>query len=179
MDFQNRLSHGEMFNADSIAFADSLQYKTINNGRTVFGGGGIMPDIFIPMDTSSHYQYYNRLRRNNIVYNFVLDFVDSNREKLKKKFTQFDEFNKNFEVTSEMINQIVANGEKEKIEKDEESLAFTKKSMIREIKALIARDLYSRNDFYKIFYQDDEAILKALEVIENQEEYNILLVSSE
>ena len=178
-DVQNRLSHGEMFNADSIAFTDSLQYKTMNNGRVVFGGGGVMPDIFIPMDTSAHYRYYNRLRRNNIVYNFVLDYVDSNREKLEKKYKQFDEFNANFEVTTEMINQIVANGEKEEIEKDEESLAFTKKSMIKEIKAIIARDLYSRNDFYKIFYQDDEAILNALKVIENQQEYNILLVSSE
>ncbi|MCD6355575.1 MAG: PDZ domain-containing protein [Prolixibacteraceae bacterium] len=175
-DYLNRLTHGELFSADSISFPDSLKYKTLVNSRTVFGGGGIMPDIFIPMDTSVNYRYFNRLRRNNIVYNFVLDFVDKKRESLKKKYNNFEKYNKNFEVSTEMIDTIVANGEKNGIEKDEKSLAFTRETMEREIKALIARDLYSRYDFYRIFYQDDEAIKKALEVVENQKEYNNLIL---
>ena len=105
--------------------------------------------------------------------------MDQNRDNIKSKFPEFDQFEKNFEVTADMINDIVARGEKKEIEKNEESLAFAENNMKKEIKAIIARDIYSRNDFYKIYYKDDEAILKALEVIENQKEYDNLLVTTE
>ncbi len=178
-DYLDRLSTGQLFSADSIHLSDSLKFKTLINGRDVYGGGGVMPDIFIPMDTSSHYRYYNRLRRNNIVYNFVLDYVDQNRAEIKNKYPGFDNYNSNFEVTEEMVNTILAEGEKQGIEKDLESLNFTMDTMKKEVKALIARDIFSRNDFYKIFFEDDEAILKALEVIKNKEQYTNLLVSAE
>ncbi|WP_372950414.1 S41 family peptidase [Mariniphaga sp.] len=178
-DYLDRLSTGQLFSADSIHLSDSLKFKTLINGRDVYGGGGVMPDIFIPMDTSSHYRYYNRLRRNNIVYNFVLDYVDQNRSEIKNKYPGFDNYNRNFEVTEEMVNTILAEGEKQGIEKDLESLNFTMDTMKKEVKALIARDIFSRNDFYKIFFEDDEAILKALEVIKNKEQYTNLLVSAE
>lgn len=178
-DYLNRMTSGEMFSADSIHFDESQKYKTLINGRDVFGGGGIMPDIFIPMDTSVHYKYINRLRRKTIIYNFVLDYVDKNRDDIKDKYPEFEQYEKDFKVTPEMIDEIVARGEKEDIEKDEESLAFAEKSMKKEIKAIIARDIYSRNDFFKIYYKDDEVILKALEVLENQKEYNSFLVPAE
>ena len=177
-DYQKRLSHGEMFNADSIVFADSLKFKTLVNGRDVYGGGGIMPDIFIPVDTSLHYPYMNRLRRNNIVNNFILDYVDKNREQIKSKFPDFKNFDAKFEVSEEMITEIVENGAKEGIEKNDESLAFIKNDLKREIKALLARDLFSRDDFYKVFYKDDKAIIEALKVISSQKNYNKLLVSN-
>lgn len=178
-DFVNRMSHGELFSADSISVSDSLEYQTLINGRTVYGGGGILPDIFVPLDTSTNYRYYNRLRRNFVVNNFVLDYVDKNREELTMKYSVFDDFNKNFKVTAAMIDSIVANGEKEGIEKDTESLAFTEDTMKKDIKALIARDIFTRNDFYKIIQEGDEVINKALEVIANQKEYNNLLVSTD
>ncbi len=174
-----RLTNGELFSADSIAVNDSLEYKTLVNGRPVFGGGGIIPDIFVPMDTSSNYRYFNQLRRNNIVNNFVVDYIDNNRQDLTGNYQDFESFNNEFEVNNEMIQQIVENGEKEGIEKDEESLQFTLDEMKKEIKALIARDLFERGDFYRIYYNDDEGILKALEVIRNQNEYNNLLVSKD
>ncbi|MFW5821841.1 MAG: S41 family peptidase [Tangfeifania sp.] len=177
-DYLERLSAGELFSADSISFADSLKYKTLQNGRIVFGGGGIMPDIFIPMDTSSNYRYYNQLRRNQVVYNFVLDYVDKHRVELENNYPEFEKFYTDFEVTEAMVDTIVAKGEAEGIEKDGESLSFTLKDMKREIKALIARDLYTRDDFYKILLSDDKAINKALELIENQQEYNKILVSA-
>ncbi len=179
MDYQKRLSHGEMFTEDSIVFADSLKYKTLLNERTVFGGGGIMPDVFIPMDTSSHYEYYNKLKRNYIINDFTLNYVDNNRDKIKKQYSGFKDFRENFEVSQDMINEIVEKGEEKGIEKNEESLSFTKPTMERDIKALIARDIYSRNDFYKILFEDDEAIKEALKVIENQQEYHNLLVSTD
>lgn len=178
-DYHNRLSNGEMFNADSIVFSDSLKYKTLVNGRDVYGGGGVMPDIFVPLDTSFHYAYMNRLRRNNIVQNSTIEYLDKNREEIKSKYPDFKKFEAKFEVSDEIISQIVENGVKDGIEKDEESLTFTKDDLKKEIKALLARDLYSRNDFYKIYYKDDEVILEALKVIRNQKDYNKLLVSTQ
>ncbi len=178
-DYQTRLSHGEMFNADSIVFSDSLKYKTLVSGRNVFGGGGVMPDIFIPMDTSLHYGYINRLRRNNIVYNYALEYIDKNRNEIKSKYPGFKNFEAKFETSDAMISEIVGNGIKDGIEKDESSLAFAKDDLKKEIKALLARDLYSRDDFYEIYYKDDKAVLEALKVIGNQKEYNKLLVSAQ
>ena len=176
-DVQNRIKSGEMFSADSIVFADSLQYKTLTNGRSVYGGGGIMPDIFIPLDTSKYYRYINRLRAKNIINDYAVGFLDSHREELQNKYPDFDKFQNKFQVSDESIEEIVANGEKDDIEKDEESLNFSMNSIKKEVKALIARDLFTRNDFYKVYYQDDDVILEALKVLKNQKEYNNLLVS--
>ena len=178
-DYQKRLSHGEMFNADSIVFSDSLKFKTLVNSRDVYGGGGVMPDIFIPIDTSIHYPYMNRLRRTNIVNNFTLDYVDKNREQLKSKYPDFKNFDAKFEVSDEMIAEIVENGVKEGIEKNDESLTFIISDLKREIKALLSRDLFSRDDFYKVYYKDDKAIIEALKVIGSQKNYNKLLVSNQ
>jgi carboxyl-terminal processing protease len=168
-----------MFNADSIVFSDSLKYKTLLNGRTVHGGGGVMPDIFIPMDTSSHYAYINRLRRNNIVNNYALEYVDKNRNELKSKYPDFKNFEAKFETSEAMISEIAENGVKEGIEKDEESMAFTKNDLKKQIKALLASSLYSRDDFFRVFYKDDEAVLEALKILKNQKDYNKLLVNTQ
>lgn len=178
-DYVNRLSNGEMFSADSIHFDDELKHKTLVNGRDVYGGGGVMPDIFIPMDTSSHYSYLNKLRRKRVTYNFVLDYVDMHRDEITKQYSTFEKFNQKFEITEKEMAQVVAKGVEEGIEEDDESLSFMADNLKRELKALIARDVYSRNDMYKVLNEEDDAILKALEVIENQEKYAALLVTSE
>lgn len=178
-DVMNRLSNGEMFNADSINFSDSLKYKTLVNGRNVYGGGGIMPDIFVPMDTSRLYSYANRLRRNMVILNFAIDYGDKNRTIIKTKYPSFDLFDKEFELTEEDINEIVAAGEEIEIEKDQEGLDFSKADLKKEIKAYLARDIYSRSDFYKVYYKDDDAILEALKVFENKKNYNSYLFSPE
>ena len=178
-DYANRMTNGEMFSADSIHFDDELRHKTLLNGRNVYGGGGIMPDIFVPLDTSHHYSYLNKLRRKNVTYNYVLDFVDSNRETLKEDYPDFESFNKNFDITENVIAEIVERGEKEGVEKNEESLEFAKENLKRELKAYIARDMYSRNDMYKVLNDDDEAITTALKVLKDQKEYDNLLVTTE
>lgn len=177
-DYQHRLSSGEMFNADSIQFSDSLKFNTLINKRTVFAGGGVMPDIFVPLDTSSHYAFINRLRRNNIIYNYTLDYIDKNREHIKSKYPKFKDFETKFSVSDDIIAGIVENGVKEGIEKNAESLEFSRNDMKREVKALLARDLYERDAFYKVYLKDDKEILKALEVIRNQKEYNSILVTT-
>lgn len=178
-DYLDRFSSGQLFSADSIIFPDSLKYQTLMSGRAVYGGGGIMPDIFIPLDTSSYNQYYNKLRRTNVVYDFVIDYVDDNRTKLKNQYTNFESFRNNFDVTPDMVEEIVVMGEAEGIERDDESLGFTMDTMKKEVKALIARDIFSRNEFYQIIFEDDDAVLKALEVIENKEQYRNILVSAD
>ncbi|WP_340114773.1 S41 family peptidase [Maribellus mangrovi] len=178
-DYASRLSNGEMFSADSIHFDNKLKHHTLVNGRNVYGGGGIMPDIFVPLDTSSHYAYLNKLRRKNVTYNYVLDYVDSNREKLKEEYPDFEAFNKDFKISDEVIDEIVLRGQKEGVEKDEESLNWGITKLKEELKAYIARDMYSRNDMFKVLNEDDDVILKALEVLKNQNEYNNLLVTTE
>ncbi len=178
-DYVNRMTNGEMFSADSIHFDAKLKHKTLTNGRNVYGGGGIMPDIFVPLDTSHHYSYLNKLRRKNVTYNYVLDFVDANRDEIKEKYPDFEAFNTNFKISDDVIAEIVERGEKEGVEKNEESLEFGKESLKKELKAYIARDMYSRNDMYKVLNRDDDAILKALEVLDDQKEYNNLLVTTE
>lgn len=178
-DYEKRFTTGEMFSADSIIFSDTITFKTLLNERSVHGGGGVMPDIFIPMDTSVHYSYINRLRRNNIVYNFALEYIDKNRNELKSKYPDFKNFDAKYEITETMISEIVETGVKDGIEKNVESLAFGLTDLKKEIKAIIARDLYSRDDFYKVYYKNDEAIIEALKVLENQKDYNNLLVSTQ
>jgi len=178
-DYINRMSNGELFNADSVHFDDNLKYKTLNNRRNVYGGGGIMPDIFVPLDTSHYYGYLNQLRRKNVTYNYVLDFIDANRNQLNKDYPDFETFNAKFKIGDDVIAKIVERGEKEGVPKDEESLEFVKDNLKKELKAYFARDLYSSNDMYKILNRDDDVILKAIDVLKNQNEYNNLLVSTD
>lgn len=168
----------EMVNEDSIKFDENLTYKTLVNGRIVYGGGGIMPDIFIPADTSKHFGYVNRLWRNNVINNYVLNYVDLHRDELKSEYKSIDKYDSQFTVTEEMLEAIVVAGENEGIERNEESLTYTTEYLKTQIKALIAQDIFSRNEFFRILYKDDKAIHEALEVIENQEHYNKLLVST-
>jgi carboxyl-terminal processing protease len=177
-DYQKRAENGEFFHPDSVLFSDSLKYKTLSSGRTVYGGGGIMPDIFVAMDTSSLYRYYNTLQRSNVLYNFVLEYIDQNRSGLLKQFPVFQKFNHDFLVNDNMIESMIKKGEKEKIPRDQESIRFTSTLMKKEIKAFIARDLYGVNYFYQIYNQDDTTIKKATELIRNQNQFNQTLVSN-
>jgi carboxyl-terminal processing protease len=177
-DYMNRITHGEMFNADSIVVNDSLKYKTLFNKRTVYGGGGIVPDLFVPMDTSQYYLYYNKLRRTNVVYTYILDYMDQNRETLTKDYPDFARYEQKFEVSDQMIGTLVSEGIKQGIEKDDVSLKFTLPMIKKEVKALIARDLFSRHNFYQIINSDDNMILKAVDIIKNQKEYNAHLASN-
>ncbi len=178
-DYQRRLENGEMFSADSISFPDSLKFKTLVNGRTVYGGGGVMPDIFVSMDTSSMYRYYNRLQRSSVVNNFILDYVDKNREKLTSQYPDFGQFKKKFHITDNIIESIVEAGEKEGIERDQESINFTLEMIKKELKAFIARDIFTRDHFFMIYNEDDKTILKALDLLKDQKTYKFMLAKND
>ncbi|MDE5419468.1 S41 family peptidase [Labilibaculum sp. DW002] len=171
LDILKRYQSGEMISADSIQFADSLKYNTLVKNRVVYGGGGIMPDIFVPIDTTANFKYFNLLVRKNVVYPFVVNYMDENLPKLRKKYPAFEDFAKKFEVSEEMLTTIVEMGEKEGIEKTEEDYNAVVDDLKLHVKALLARDLWKSSEYYKIVNKDNDFIKKAVEVLKNKEVY--------
>jgi len=174
-DFMNRMQKGELYSKDSIIQNKALKFATKVSNRVVYGGGGIMPDVFIPVDSSKYYIYYNTLGRKNVIYTGVLDIMDANRDLFKQKYSDFKTFTDKFEVTDEMIEKIVAAGEKEGVKRDEKSIEFARPIMKRQMKALIARDLFSVSNYYQIINADDETIQKAVEVLKQKGAYEKIL----
>jgi carboxyl-terminal processing protease len=168
----NRYQHGEFMHSDSISFPDSLQYKTLVNKRIVFGGGGIMPDIFIPIDTAEYTDYYRDLIRKGIINQFVLEYVDKNRESLKVSFETFDIYKENFTITDELLGKMIAYAEEEGLPQNEKELNISKGRINLTLKAYIARDLFTTSEFYEIISQEDDNIIMALKVLNNWEEYS-------
>ena len=118
-DLTDRFKHGEMMNPDSIKFPDSLKFYTPNK-RVVYGGGGIMPDIFIPLDTSKVTDYYTNLLRKNIINQYVLNYLDGNRDNLKKQYTDVEVFLKDFVLTDEFMQKFFEFSDNEGVKKNED-----------------------------------------------------------
>ena len=169
-----RLEHGEYFHADSIHFPDSLKYKT-DGGRIVYGGGGIMPDIFMPVDTSFSSKLYTNLVRKGVFNKYTVDYAMANRDKLKKEYKEFSQYNKKFQVTEAMVEEIKKMAEKEKVTWDEEQYQRSEKYIKLQIKALIARNVWEMQQYYEVTLMEDPAIQKAIEVINSDKEYHRIL----
>ena len=155
-----RYNSGEMFSADSIELTDSTKYYTKKDHRLVYGGGGIIPDVFVPIDTGINYSYFNRLLAKGVINEYVLNYVDKNRESLKKKYPKFETFQKDFQVTNDMVNEIVKSGEKQGVKKDEKLFTPIVPEIKLFVKSLIARDLWNMNELYRISNEENK-ILKA------------------
>ncbi len=171
MDIINRYKSGEMVNPDSIHLADSLKYKTLIKERLVYGGGGIMPDVFVSIDTAANFKYYNLLARKNVIFPYVLTFMDNNRQKLKTTYTDFKTFNKKFKITDSMLEDLVAQGDKEGVEHTDEEYLAVKEQLRIYLKALIARDLWDGTEFYQVVNQKNDILEKALEILAKPREY--------
>jgi carboxyl-terminal processing protease len=174
-DYVKRMESGELFSKDSIVENKAEKFATKVSNRVVYGGGGVMPDIFIPLDTSKYYAYYNTLSRKNLVYTGVLDIMDSRRDELKQNYPNFKTYSEKFEVTDEMIEKIIATGEKEGVKRDEKSIEFARPLMKKQMKGLIARDLFSMSHYFQIMNDDDEAINKAIETLSKKGSYDKIL----
>ena len=162
-DYYNRYVSGELFSEDSVKFDESLAYKT-SKGRTVYGGGGIMPDYFVALDTSENTSYINRLLNSNAVREYTLEFKENN-EQLKD--WSFEEFNDRFEVTEQMMKDVIDIGNQNGARFSDRQFQKSKRLLAYFMKAQIARDFYSQDDFYRVFNQTNEVYLKALELLEN------------
>ena len=165
-DLDNRLKNGELTNADSIHFADSLKYQTLREHRTVYGGGGIMPDYFVPLDTTKYTKYHRQLAAKSAIINANLKYIDANRKSLKKRYASFEDFNANYEVPQSFVDSVIANGEASEVKpKDDEELATTLPYLRTQLKALVARDLWDMNEYFQVMNETNDIILKALEVL--------------
>jgi peptidase, S41 family len=165
MDLEKRLKHGELTNPDSIHFDSSQKFYTLRNHRVVYGGGGIMPDYFVPLDTTKYTKYHRLLAAKNIIMNAYLKYVDVNRTTLKGLYKSFDIFNKNYVVPQSLLDTIIAEGKKEKVEpKDKAELTATMPYIKVQLKALVARDLWDMNEYYRIWNEQSDIVNKAIKL---------------
>lgn len=166
-DVINRYNKGELTNEDSIHFPDSLRYQTLRKGRTVYGGGGIMPDYFVPLDTTRYAKCYRELSAKSIIINANLRYMDKNRKKLAKAYSTFQEFKDKYELPQEVIDGIFAEGEKQDIRpKDENERQKATENIRRILKGLVARDLWDMSEYFAIIYEDDDVVKKAVELLQ-------------
>lgn len=169
-EFVNRMEAGELMHSDSIHFPDSLKYETAG-GRTVYGGGGIMPDIFMPWDSTRYNQVLTSLIRKGVINAYVNEYLDDHRKSLIKKYSTFEKFNKNFQITDEEFNVFIKKGEEEEALTDENKKDMNDFFVRLQLKALIARNLYETSSYFKVQAPFDHEINKALEVIKEETTY--------
>ena len=159
-DIMDRAIHGEFQKADSIKYSDTVKYKTLS-GRIVHGGGGIMPDLFVPADTLGYSPYYSKITQKGLVYQFALDFADSNR-KVLSKMTTIEEFENYFQKT-DILKLFVAFAEKKGVKSNNGDLKTSSKIIDYQTKAYIARNIIGEEGFYPIIKNIDKTLLEAIE----------------
>ena len=167
MEMYHRFSNGQLVSKDSNLFPDSLKYKTFK-GRTVYGGGGIMPDIFVPLDTTYRNQLLADINQNGLFNSFTIQYVDNKRNELKNKYPDFKIYDKQFQsvtLKNEFVNYIQQNG----IKYNENEFKLAEKIIFNRIDALIARNLFGDNAFFKIINEENPEFLKALETIKSND----------
>lgn len=166
-DVMNRYNNGELMHLDSIHFADSLKYHTLKEKRVVYGGGGIMPDYFVPLDTTVYTKYYRNLNRKSIILNTYLSYFDNNRKQFTSHYKDFKKYKETFEVPQEIVDKIIAEGKKMNVEAtDDNELQQTVTTIRKAVKALIARDLWDMSEYFAISNEDNDIVKKAIELLQ-------------
>ncbi len=167
MDLDNRYRHGEFTNEDSIHLNDSLKCYTLRKHKVVYGGGGIMPDVFVPLDTLKYTKYHRMLSAKSIILNALLRYVDDNRKILNARYPDFDTFNSQYEVPESLVNGILEEGEKQDVKpEDEEEKQRTLPYLRMSLKALVARNLWDMTQYFQIMNETSEIVRKAVELLE-------------
>lgn len=165
-DLLQRYKKGELMSADSIHFPDSLKYTT-PKGRFVYGGGGVMPDIFVPLDTTQNSEFLFNLARKNVWGQYVVNLVDRDRSKLLAQYPTFEAFKNNFKTDEAMMADFFAFAKKEGVEKNDKQYEISKNIIQTRLKADLARNLYNNDAFYEIINTLEPAYNKAIEVLKN------------
>jgi carboxyl-terminal processing protease len=168
-DILDRYQNGEFTNQDSIKFPDSLIHKTLITKRDVYSGGGIMPDYFVGLDTTENSSLYSHLIRAGHLNNYSFSYVNKKRDELMGRYSSFQDFKKNFNVDDNFMNDFFEYLSKEEPEfvVDEDQLKTSDHLLKLRIKAMLAQDLWGLNEFYEIFNNSNEIILKAVNVAES------------
>lgn len=169
--FRERYSHGESFSADSISFPDSLIFRTRLHHRAVYGGGGIMPDLFVPQDTSHYTPSYSALIRNGVVIDYANEVADRNRLNWLERYPTSKSFIKNFDIDDSLFGGLVELAYVRGIEIQGDEIEKSKEDLTNYLKGLIANSLYEREAFYMILHQRDPEFIKGLEVVNHYSRY--------
>lgn len=169
-DLSKRFSNGEFFSADSVKFNDSLRYET-RSGRAVYGGGGIMPDHFVPLDTAHNSAYLNRLFTSNSMQKYTFDYVVENKKRLSKM--EYEDYFKSFTVTQDMLNDLAATGKANKVEPDFEDMKENRDLFNLHVKAQIARQVWKNDGFYPLFNQTNEILQQAIKLFDETEKLQL------
>ena len=165
-DLLDRFDHGELMHADSIHFPDSLKYRTKRLGRTVYGGGGIMPDFFVPIDTTLYSDYHRNLVAKGVIIRSTTGYIEKHRQELKDNYKDFKAFNKKFEIDDAFMAEVRALADKEKIEFNEEEYTRSLSLIKTQLKALIARDLWDMSEYFQVMNTTDRTVQQALKVLD-------------
>jgi carboxyl-terminal processing protease len=174
-DYIKRFSDGETQSADSIQFPDSLKYSTLVSKRKVYGGGGLMPDVFVAADTSHYTEYYGRLVNKGIFNSFTLEYVDKNRPKLVGTYSTFDDFKARFAFTEADVKQFIKMGEDAGVKYNEKQFGVSREFSLKILKALVANNIWQTTEYFRIINEGDIVIEKALKVLADKAEYNRIL----
>jgi carboxyl-terminal processing protease len=171
MDLYKRQKHGEFVHADSIHFPDSLKYLTPAN-RVVYGGGGIMPDVFVPFDSTQYTDYYSDLIRKGVFNKFTVEFANKNRESFTRKYPTFEKFNSDFKIDDDIMNEFIKLGIKEGVELKEDQYKLSDVFMRYQLKALIARNIWDLNKYFEVLTDVDDTLQRALDLIKKKNMYS-------
>lgn len=164
-DISERFNKGELTNADSIHFPDSLKYSTLVEHRTVYGGGGIMPDHFIPLDTTKTNLYYRQITAKGVVLQTTLSYVQSQRKQLLRKYKDFEQFCNTYQPDKQLMDLLLSKAESLKIEYNEEQYNECLPIISVQLKALVARNLWSMKEYYQIINDLDDSLRKSIEIL--------------
>ena len=171
-----RANEGEYYSLDSIQFNDSLRYTTRLNHRIIYGGGGVMPDVYVPIDTSEYSTYYRDLSAKGILNQYVIKYVDKNRKSIAKQYSTLDAYDRGFAVSDEMMRDLIAMGEQDSVKFDEEKYRTSELLLKDIVKGLIARDVYGDQSAYNVIINHRNPDLKAaIEVLNDHERFDRLL----
>lgn len=171
MDLVHRYENGEFMNQDSIKLPDSLKHTTLLSKRTVYGGGGIMPDYFVPLDTSEVTDFFSSIVRGGHLNSFSLSYVDKNRKFFEKQYPDFESFKTEFVVDRKLQDELISYAQKEdpEIKLDEEQLKTCENLLNLRLKAMIAQNLWGYEEFYEIYNETNEILQHAIKIIESPE----------
>jgi carboxyl-terminal processing protease len=164
-DIINRFNHGEAFNADSIKLNKSLEFTTAH-GRKVYGGGGIMPDVFVPNDTSGITNYYLKIANAGLLQKFAFDYCDTNRDKLNQSEDANDLLNK-LPSDETLLQSFVKYATQNGIPARWYYINISSALIVNQIKSLIARDILGSQSFYHIYNTQDNCVQKAISELKN------------
>ncbi|MDL2265388.1 S41 family peptidase [Parabacteroides sp. OttesenSCG-928-G07] len=170
-DLIDRYNRGELMSADSIHFPDSMKYNTLVTGRVVYGGGGIMPDIFVPIDTVRSTVFHRRVVAAGIINRLSMNYLDRNREQMTKDYPRFERFNERFNVSDEMMEELKEMAKADSITIDEEQYAISEPIIRLQLKALIARDMYEMTEYFQVINDINDSYQEALRIINDKNAY--------